>query len=551
MQSRTRSRTAQFVSWLLFFCLSSTHTRGQVSGTAGTASCSSVTLGSLAVLTQPKSSATQAQGRAIPFRPIPSRQLPAGIVPAPQDKPLAPQPSTSVSPKVASPSPTSSFVALPDDGTTIPPDTDGAVGPNHLMVALNDGILIQSRSGATVKAKVTLDSFWGTTGVCDPHVQYEPFNSRWIFVAASGCDNGAAANLVLVAVSQNSDPTQGWTRCSAPGDGASAALFADFPSVGFNKTWIVVGYNMFSTTTGQFSKGRIFAYDKADLYAGGSSINFTRFDGLGGESPAITYDNTLATVYLLNDLSGNSSGHGVVGISTITGTLGSEMFTENTSLVSTVNAWEDLPLTNSGSDFLPQSGTAQLIQGNDSRILKVVYRNGSLWASHTVFLPAGTGNRSAAQWWQLSPTGTIQQFGRVDDSSGVNFYAFPTLAVNKNNDMLLGYSHYSASIFAEAAYSFRAATDPANTLQSSTVLKTGEASYFKDFSGSQNRWGDFSNTVVDPANDLDIWTIQEYAAFPAAQGGTCGETSCWGTWWGKITAPATVVKKRHGQLTTF
>jgi len=446
---------------------------------------------------------------------------------------------------VTSPSPTSSFIALPDDGTTIPPDTNGAVGPNHLMVTLNDGILIQSRSGATVKAKVALNTFWGTTGVCDPHVQYDPFNSRWIFVAQSGCNNLNAANSVLVAVSQNSDPTQGWTRCSAPGDGATAALFADFPSVGFNKNWIVVGYNMF-TSTGQFSKGRIFAYDKAGLYAGGTSIGFTSFDSLGAESPAITYDNALGTLYLLNDLAGNSSGSGVLGISTIIGNVGSEMFTENASFVSTVNTWEDLPLTNSLSDFLPQSGTAHLIQANDSRILKVVYRNGSVWAAHTVFLPAGTGNRSAAQWWQLSPTGTIQQFGRVDDSGGANFYAFPTLAVNKNNDMLLGYSHFSAGIFAEAAYSFRAATDPASTLETPVVLKAGEAAYFKTFGGTDNRWGDFSNTVVDPANDLDMWTIQEYAG--AATG--CN-VNCWGTWWGKITAPATVVKKRHGQLTTF
>src|SRR2546427_20509 len=36
-----------------------------------------------------------------------------------------------------SPAAASSFLALPDDDTVIPPDTHGAVGPNHLMTVLN------------------------------------------------------------------------------------------------------------------------------------------------------------------------------------------------------------------------------------------------------------------------------------------------------------------------------------------------------------------------------------------------------------------------------
>ncbi len=51
-------------------------------------------------------------------------------------------------------------------------------------------------------------------------------------------------------------------------------------------------------------------------------------------------------------------------------------------------------------------------------------------------------------------------------------------------------------------------------------------------------WGDYSATVVDPRNNADLWTIQEYAATPAPSGLTNG-TGRWATRWGqlKVTVP--------------
>ena len=173
----------------------------------------------------------------------------------------------------------------------------------------------------------------------------------------------------------------------------------------------------------------------------------------------------------------------------------------------------------------------------------MVFRNSSLWACQTAFLPFGAPTRSAVQWWQFTPAGTVQQFGRVDDVGGTTFFAFPSIAVNSQSDLLLGFSSFSASQFASGSYAFRAGSDPANTLRDPVILKAGEATYVKRFSGTRNRWGDFSNTVVDPANDLDFWTIQEYAAAHFQN-----DDSKWGTWWGKVSvSPA---KKRRGQLIT-
>jgi hypothetical protein len=194
---------------------------------------------------------------------------------------------------------------------------------------------------------------------------------------------------------------------------------------------------------------------------------------------------------------------------------------------STPNPWDNAPPS---SDFAPQLGSAQKINNGDAVVQNCVYRNASLWCVQTIFLPAGgIATRSAIQWWQLSVNGAIQQRGRIDDSSGNLFFGFPSIAVNQNNDVLIGYSRFSAAQYAGASYSFRAASDSPNTLRDRVTLKDGLAPYYKINGGTRNKWGDYSSTVVDPLNDTDFWTIQEYAAAPSAG------VDRWGTWWGRLS----------------
>jgi PKD repeat protein len=65
-------------------------------------------------------------------------------------------------------------------------------------------------------------------------------------------------------------------------------------------------------------------------------------------------------------------------------------------------------------------------------------------------------------------------------------------------------------------------------------MKAGESAYTKTFGSGRNRWGDYSLSAVDPANDTDLWTIQEYAALPPQP----SPVSYWGTWWGRVLPDA-------------
>jgi hypothetical protein len=424
--------------------------------------------------------------------------------------------------------PVNSFAAVADNGTVIPPDAEGAIGPHHLMEALNSQVVIQDRSGNVLSA-ITNWTFWSSLGVTesfDAHVLYDPYGQRWIFSSAAGekSSNGA----VLIGVSQTSDPTAGWNiyRINL----GSSANWVDYPTLGFNKNWIVVQANIFTVAGNNFVNSMIWAFDKADLYAGGTG-KYTVLTPANGftQVPATTMDPNLSTMYLLEQ---SSSGSGELRIDTITGPVGSEVLTSGVAYPTGPSAWQEFsPVIN----FAPQLGSSENIDTEDGRIQSCVYRNGSLWASHTVYLPAiGTPTLTAAQWWQInmsaSALGQVQQFGRIDDPTGANFYAFPTLAVNQYGDVMLGYTHFGTGIYPSGAYSMRLASDPPNMMESEVMLKAGEASYFKDFGTGENRWGDFTATVVDPVDDTSMWTIQEYA----------GQSNMWGTWWGSITpgAPA-------------
>jgi hypothetical protein len=467
----------------------------------------------------------------VPVAVHPPMPRPPRAAPVPTAHAGAP-PATAVpslpAPEVPSPAPAASFQALLDNNAVIPPDTHGAVGPNHVMTVLNSQVRIQDKTGGIVST-VLLNNFWssvnGGSGAFDTKAFYDPYGGRWVFVACD--DAGSATSGFLVGASQTSDPTGNWNLYKVDVD-ATNTVWADYPSIGFNKDWVVVQLNMFTVSTNSYVRGEVFVLNKANLYAG-TGASFTRFQDntLFSAVPAFTYDGTLSTEYMLESYNEPA---GRLRLWQITGAVGSEAL--GTVGFPTGTAWVWSSAT---PDFAPQLGSVQKISTNDSRMQNVVYRNGQLWAAQTIFLPAGgTPTRASVQWWQITTGGAVTQQGRLDDGTGATFYAFPTIAVNKDGDALVGYSRYSATQYASGNYAFRAAGDGANTFRDDTVLKVGEAPYYKTYGGGENRWGDYSSTVVDPANDTDFWTIQEYAATPG------GGFDRWGTWWGKIVPPATV-----------
>ncbi len=426
-----------------------------------------------------------------------------------------------ISTRSVSPSPDISFTGTLDNDYLIPPDVDGVAGDSLIMETNNQEFDIFTKSGFLLEA-VDLNTFFASAGsgfVFDPHIIYDAQYKKYIVCADCLLGNGYGA--AFIGVTQTNDPTGNWnlygvTVMTNPSD------FLDFPMIGYNKNWIVVTFNDFITDTSAWAQINVF--NKDSMY-NDSTVTVKQFidSNIYSLSPAITADTSLNTEYLVADWNGDSSNnYGYVRLYTLTGTVDSPVYTPM-QFMGVNYPWSENPV------HAAQLGnSANPLETVDTRIDYAKYINGSLWFSHTVYLPADSPTYCAVDWWQVDPaTPTLQQFGRIGDTTGNTFYFFPSINVNANNDALLGYSTSSYTSYVSTGYVYRAASDAPNTMEGGYIYQPGLAPYFKTYGGGRNRWGDFSGTAVDPTNN-SFWTFQEYANQPANN---------WGTVIANVTAP--------------
>jgi PKD repeat protein len=427
-----------------------------------------------------------------------------------------------------SPLPEIDFHGLEDSGNAIPPDVNGAVGPNHLMITLNTQIRIMDREGTPIST-VSTGSFWhplpGSGGVFDPKIYYDPYENRWILVMPSFVSPNISR--LMVAVSETSDPTANWFMYTFDGN-PTDQLWFDYPNYGFNSKWLVVSGNMVDAEP---VYSALYIFNKAHLYQFNPVAEFTRFEVYDGFSliPAATFDEEEEDIYIVDNANGNLNGKGYIHLRKVTGELDDPQLVD-IGYIEVPDPWEDWSYFNNG-DFAPQLGSEYKFNTVDARFQYMIFRNNKLWCTHHIYLPADDPARSSVQWWELTTGGEILQRGRVDDESGYNFCAFTSIAVNAKEDVMIGYASFSPGQYASGSYVFRYATDPPNTMRQPHQYINGLAPYYKTFGGLRNRWGDFTSTVVDPLNDLDFWTIQQYAELPGSQ-------DHWGTWWAKVNVEA-------------
>ncbi|MFO0838491.1 MAG: hypothetical protein U1D55_08165 [Phycisphaerae bacterium] len=481
---------------------------------------------------------------ATPYMPGPAPHVAAQSFILPGDQPPMPQPVLrGICPISAlEPSLSTNFQGLGDNNTRIPPDTMGAVGPNHVMTMINTQVRIHNRSGGTIST-VNLSTFWASvsTTAFDPRLLYDAQSGRWISCCAT--NSRAASSSVGLAVSNTSDPTGTWRFYNIDAD-SSNVNWIDYPTLGVNRNWIAVTGNMFTVAADAFSGAKMWVIDKTAAGAGTLTVTTfpVAFDTAGGTNgftlqPCVTLDPLQNTLYLVDNSGDNDPVDGVqlIRISQITGPVGAPVWSVVPGSAVPGTGQFRVP-----TDFVyglldaPQLGDARLIETNDPRVQgNAIFRNGHIWFAHPGGAPITGNNRTNAYWYEVNPaampTPVVQQ-GIIDGGAGVH-HSFPSLGVNCNGDVCIGFSRADATRFIEAAYAVHLSIDPPGFTRPVRVLKAGLSSYFKQFSGTRNRWGDYSATMVDPNDDLSFWILQEYAE---QRVGPTDNDSRWGVWWGKL-----------------
>jgi hypothetical protein len=430
-----------------------------------------------------------------------------------------------------------------------PPDTNGDVGPNHYVEAVNSSFKVFDKSGNTLAGPTTYNSLFAPlTGTpCsgandgDPFTFYDQLADRWIvsdFAFASL--NGPFYQ--CIAVSKTGDPVSGgWFLYAVQHDAANPQWLGDYPKLAFwnnpqpGGAYLLTINLFFGPTLGPFEGVGVFALDRGSMINGGPA-NAVHFDipiaGLGdsyslvaaafrtGDPPPAGRDEFLLAV--------DSPATGGVTLTQVKGWLFHIDFTGGTSTLGigtnhspnsliNVDGFVDAFTTTGGFDVVPQQGTtSKLASLGDKIMTPVAYqsRNGteSLWASGTVCTDANCVGQTGVRWYQFDvtggafPTTPVQQQTWTNGNDGI-WRFMPSIAVDSCGDAAIGYATSSSSMFPGIRYAGRLVTDPLNNLaQGEAVMFNGTGSQTSD------RWGDYSMTTVDPSDGATFFTANEYYA---------------------------------------
>ncbi len=464
-------------------------------------------------------------------------------------------------PFAASPAPSLAFAGLDDiamvdsNYIVIPPDVSGAIGPTKVMQGSNNNYRILDKATGAVLQTLGTATFWAAVtlvseraALTDPRMAYDPYNNCFIAVMQTIGVGGK----VLVAVSQTSDPQGAWYQYAFQ---PSATSQLDYPILGFNKNWIGVTINRYSSSgVGQGVYALAVNYAAARTGTG-SSQNFALSTSRFCTSPCLTYSTTQDTLYLVQHIS--SSG-GTYAVDFIAGTVGSAVYTSGATLTRPGGGWTQ-PSGNIQPQSAPNSGTSACAgspcpaETQDAYARSApVWRSNAIWYSQTVGLPSGTLTHTGVQWTKVNSVGVARgaylDGGRLEDptatsTNGGKWYDNVHIAVNGAGDMMLAFTQFSSAQHPSAGYAIKYASDAPGTIRDAYIYKSGEDYYHKTFSTAtgRNRWGDFSTAQVDPSDDNSLWALQEYAKNRTGtdDGNTGSNSSRWATYWAKVPTVTT------------
>lgn len=424
----------------------------------------------------------------------------------------------------------------------IPPDTCGAIGPDHFAEILNGSFAIYTRTGTRL-SHVTLNSFMtfssgGTTYprsyAFDPRLVYDRRSARWFATALEY--NGGNWNHAILAVSRTSNPSGTWDKylLEIGRDG----WFTDYPTIGLDDNGVYIAVTLFSATT---STKFVVATRKASLIAASPYL-----DTLYQQPDTNEYYSTPYTAVSLDAtppdgkawvVASNPSYYRDMRISSIEWPVsGAPIFGAVVNL--TLPEFAEPPTA-------PAKGSTTNIDAGDMRMHSATMRGGKVWTCRTIGVNAAGGgsgaDRTAVEWIEIDVTGAapvITQSGRLYDGAPTNpvFFYYPSVAVNGLGHMALSFSDSNGNRYVAAETTGRLADDPPGSLQAVLGLQSGLNSYTR-VAGGYNRWGDYSTTSVDPNDDLSIWTVQEYAT---------ATRDSWGTWVTQLLSPAPTLDNPAG-----
>ncbi|HWC20425.1 MAG TPA: hypothetical protein VG498_25640 [Terriglobales bacterium] len=440
--------------------------------------------------------------------------------------------------------------------STEPPDQGLAVGNGFVLQTVNAALAIyDASSGSLRQGPTALNQFFrlkpeinranGTYGdfTSDPRTYYDPQVQRWfvtVVAMATNPETGifSAPTRLLIAVSNTSDPTQGWKiyGIDTTHDGSQGCpCFGDQPLIATDAHGLFITTNSFSLREG-FAGVQIYALSKR-LLSGGAMPTVVHWNSpklpagfAFSLQPAIqtsfTTDDALHGVeYLISVADIRNMLDHRLAVWALSNTASLSDPTPVLRLRSTIvqtqpfgvppDAQQRLGNTELGNLV---SEKQQFISTNDHRMQQAVFADGKLWSALTtiVAVEADAVPHAGIAYFALTPSVTpdgalkVQTFrqGYVAARNADLFYPALTMAPGGNGAiafMVSGADYYPSIAFAHLTL------DGAGDVH---IVAPGAAPHdgfsgYKYFGGTgSGRTGDYSAAAVDERGE--IWIASEY-----------------------------------------
>ncbi len=346
-------------------------------------------------------------------------------------------------------------------------DPQIAVGGGYVFEGSNKGLIVYDKKGNFVQG-VSQKCF--NNGI-DPKMFFDIHNKIFVFDMWWYYDS-AKTKPVNIAVSETNNPTGAWNIYPV-----SRTEEEDGGGIGYSKKWIGYSYPGGIENT--------FVMRTADAKAGRPATIY-HFNGSLG-NPIFGQDDIDELFFLDVDDS-------LFTIRKVSEDANGQPYCQVVSKKTHHLKYIDYPPQS------PQKGTEQTVSSGDRNPKNCVYQNGSIWFSQAV----SCEGRSAVQWHQINAVdGTILQTGLI--KSDTSNYIQTTIAVNKKNDVLIGFQEVNHNSFVSPRFTYRKAKDAKGTIRK--IIRVGEGEAATDGAA----WGDYSGSIIDGDNLLDLWTIQSRA----------------------------------------
>ena len=384
-----------------------------------------------------------------------------------------------------------------------PPDNDLACGPNHIVSVVNMDIRVHTKTGLLISTELFEDFFALTSGgdfLFDPVAAYDHHADR--FVVATADHQGSSQDGLNVAVSKTNDPTAGWHKYYFNTD--SIGDYIDFENLGIGTDAYYITADYFGWPSGN----AIHIFEKAPMLAGlpVTLKHIKTSSSLLSLGAVKTYDAAPPAQYFATSWV-SSSALRIYAVRNATTT---------PTIVSTniaVSSFANPP-------DATQLGSSNRIATIDDRIKNGVYRNGSLWLTHSI----GENSTARVRWyeiqmnnWPVSGSPTLVQEGTLNYGTGEHSW-FPDITVSDDDDAVITSCRSSSNDYPYIARTGRKSYDDPDTFRLSVRLKES------DGPTSSSRWGDYSGSDEDPVDPGVVWSHTIYNSTGSDWRGWVGRT---------------------------